>query len=332
MTVEPAITMSAAKSADEVRVRMRCPACRQPGNAVTLVGPSGYSDCARCHFVIANQDGIWRALPPLRELYFRRFAVEYSTVREREGRGSPTAEYYLALPYQDISGRNEWQWRIRARSFDYLLTHVLPQVEMRQGTPLRVLDLGAGNGWLSYRLAQQGHDCLAIDILDNPLDGLGAARHYSATARRAFACVQAEMNNLPFADGQFDLAIFNASFHYSESYLSTMRETLRCLRRGGEVVIVDTPFYHRNESGRAMVEEKRANFQQQYGFPSDSLRSREYLTAEVLEELALQCGLVWRVGRPWYGLGWALRPWNAKLHGRREPSKFYVFSAPVRGA
>lgn len=329
MIAEPAAKLSTATPG--WHVLMRCPACKQSMNALDLRRDAGQSECARCHFVIADQGGIWRALPPLRQLYFRRFATEYAIVREREGRGSHTAEYYLELPYRDINGRNASQWRIRARSFDYLLSQVLPGVESRLGSHLRVLDLGAGNGWLSYRLAQGGHDCVAVDLLDNPLDGLGAARHYLGHVSRPFVGVQAEMGNLPFDDGQFDVAIFNASFHYSEDYALTMREAIRCLCDGGEVLIMDTPYYQRDESGRTMVQEKYEAFRQQYGFRSDSLRSREYLTRESLQELARECGVQWRVGRPWYSVNWALRPWKARVLGRREPSKFYVFSATVGG-
>src|SRR3546814_2260458 len=55
---------------------------------------------------------------------------------------------YLALPYRDTDGTDRGQWRMRARSYDYIVRHLL------EGG--RVLDLGAGNGWMSYRLAQIG--------------------------------------------------------------------------------------------------------------------------------------------------------------------------------
>ena len=329
MLAQPATQRSAG--AQLRPVRMRCPACKHALRALPLSDPDERAACTACQFVIASQGGIWRALPPLRDLFYRRFATEYSLVREREGRGSPTAEYYLELPYHDLNGRNTRQWQIRARSFDYLRSRVLPAIEGRFGRHLRVLDLGAGNGWLSYRLAQRGYDCAAVDVLDDPLAGLGAGKHYAGRFLRPFVCVQAEMDNLPFVDGQFDLAIFNGSFHYSEDYTRTLRETLRCLRAGAEVVIVDTPYYQREESGRAMVQEQFENFREKYGFRPDSLRSREYLTPERLQELAAACGLRWQIGRPWYGVSWALRPWQAKLQGRPAPAEAYVLSATAGG-
>jgi predicted RNA methylase len=51
-------------------------------------------------------------------------------------------------------------------------------LETQFGRPLRIADLGAGNCWLSYRLALRGHLPIAIDIQGDPLDGLGAGLHY----------------------------------------------------------------------------------------------------------------------------------------------------------
>jgi SAM-dependent methyltransferase len=318
-------------AADTRGLVLRCPVCAASLGRVEFSAAAAIGECQNCGFRVARQGGIWRALAPMRELYYRRFAAEYSAIRAREGRGSETAEYYLALPFRDVTGHNAWQWWIRACSFEYLASRALPPIEARFGRPLDVLDMGAGNGWLSYRLGLRGHACVAVDLLDNHQDGLGAAWHYERQLARPFVCVQAEMDNLPFDDAQFDVAVFNASLHYSEDYVRTLREVIRCLRPGGEVLIVDTPFYDRDESGRAMVLEKHVTFQQQHGFRSDSIRSQEYITPRVLAEMEQACGIRWHIGRPWYGLGWALRPWKAKLKGRREPSRFYIFSATVGG-
>src|SRR5256885_4336725 len=102
----------------------------------------------------------------------RQFLDDYIKIRHAEGRGSHDAAYYLALPFQDITGRLQDQWTIRAKSFRYLERRMLPRFE--RGTPLRIADLGAGNCWLSYRLALRGHHAIAIDILGDPLDGLAA--------------------------------------------------------------------------------------------------------------------------------------------------------------
>jgi SAM-dependent methyltransferase len=311
---------------------IRCPACFKSLGALKRTAPSLFDiglRCSACSMQIRNQKGIWTALVPEREQRFQQFIKEYQFVRASEGRGSDTADYYLALPFRDLSGRNHSQWAIRARTFRYLEGHILPTLE-RAMPALDVLDLGAGNGWLDYRLALRGHRPVAVDLLTNSSDGLGAASHYLERLPTLFPRFQAEFNRLPFAHDQFDCAIFNASFHYSEKYEETLAEVIRCLRPGGWVVIADSPWYRKDESGQRMLEERRLAFIERFGFPSDSVNSEEYLTDERLAALADRFHLVWQTNSPYYGVRWSLRPVIAKLKGKREPSEFRIYVAQVK--
>jgi SAM-dependent methyltransferase len=263
-------------------------------------------------------------------MHFHRFVKQYETVRMREGRGSSSPDFYTALPFHDLTGNKTWEWKIRCRTFLYALKHIFAPIEAACPQGCDVLDIGAGNCWLSHQLARRGHRPVAVDLLDNETDGLGAARNYSADLRHPFLCVQAEMDHLPFSSAQFDIVFFNAAFHYSVDYEQTIAEALRCLRRPGHLIISDSPFYRSKLSGPKMVEEKHSEFEKRYGFRSDSIPSREYLTRPMLDHLADTFGLQWKTLRPWYGINWALRPLKAYLSGKREPSKFYLFWAEVQ--
>ena len=100
----------------------------------------------------------------------------------------------------------------------------------------------------------------------------------------AFPRFQAEMDCLPFADAQFDLVVFNAALHYSTHPYTTLRESLRCLRQDGHLLIVDSPIYHNEQSGLLMKEERHRQFFKDYGFRSDSVPSIEFLTYEMVQE------------------------------------------------
>ena len=104
-----------------------------------------------------------------------------------------------------------------------------PQVSARScespGENRRVLDLGAGNGWLAYQLSRRGHSVVAVDWSDDEFDGLGALCHYAAT----LAACHADFAALPFADAQFDLIVFNAALHYARNLADTFAESLRVL-------------------------------------------------------------------------------------------------------
>jgi ubiquinone/menaquinone biosynthesis C-methylase UbiE len=124
-----------------------------------------------------------------------------------------------------------------------------------------------------------------------------------------------------------DVVIFNASFHYSEEYTSTLEEALRVLSRDGRIVIMDSPVYRRSASGEKMVEERKAQFKEKYGFASDHLHSENYLTYSRLDELAKKFHIQWKFFTPFYGLRWMLRPVVAGILRRREPAKFHLLVA-----
>src|SRR6185369_9129822 len=213
-----------------------------------------------------------------------RFLDDYVKIRHAEGRGSQDSAYYLALPYRDITGRLQDQWTIRAKSFRYLERRVLPPIEKQFGRPLRIADLGAGNCWMSYRLALRGHRPVAIDILGDPLDGLVAGSHYQS--RTPFTRANAEFDHLPLPAGSVDVAIYNASIHYSTDYRRTLGEIRRCLAPPGCFLIVDSPVYRRREHGEMMRRERHQQFEKSYGFASDTLPSLEFFDEPLLDELS----------------------------------------------
>jgi SAM-dependent methyltransferase len=309
-------------------IRLRCPQC---GSSIGDLSKDHFAlTCPCCGLTMPCRRGVWQMLSPEREAHFARFVDDYQRIRAGEGRGSKSDDYYLALPYRDLSGRNSWQWAIRARTFRYIERKILPGIITLAHPSLRILDLGAGNGWLSYRVAKQGHSPVAVDLMTNDQDGLEAAQHYKQSLPSSlFPRFQAELDNLPFADSQFDLVIFNASFHYSENYEKTMAEALRCTRRNGSVIIADTPWYGDEQSGRRMLEERRASFVTRYGFPSDSISSLEYLSDQRLAHMESWLGIHWRVYEPYYGIRWQMRPWLAKLGRKRMPSRFRIYVAKV---
>jgi SAM-dependent methyltransferase len=295
-------------------VALQCPCCR--------TNMSGL-DCLLCGLRMQVHRDIVHALLPGRVEHYARFIDDYERIRSEEGRGSRNEDFYLGLPYKDTSGRNTKQWNIRARSYKCLVEDVLKPLGRRG----RILDLGAGNGWMSYRLALAGFRPVAVDLLTNEQDGLAAAVHYHNHLPEPFPRFQAEMTRLPFQNEQFDAIIFNASFHYSEDYEASLREALRCLRNGGMVIISDTPWYSQEESGRQMISERHAAFLQRFGTASDSISSLEFLTDERLRLLEEQLSIQWTVHTPEYGLKWALRPFLARLRRRREPSRFRIYAA-----
>lgn len=249
----------------------------------------------------------------------QRFLDDYLRIRRAEGRGSDDPAYYLALPFRDLSGTLSSQWEMRGRTYRYFERRVLGR------RPLDVLDLGAGCGWMSYRLSLAGHRAVAVDILTDGRDGLGAARHYPAFPR-----FEAEFDRLPFAEGSFDLAVFNASVHYSADYSRTLAEARRCVRKNGRIVLLDSPVYRERVHGELMRKQRREQFLARYGTESDHVGSVEYLDVPTIQKLGRELEIDWRVHKPWYGVAWHLRPLKAWFKGARPPSRFWILEGILK--
>lgn len=298
---------------DKLPFQLACPACHTP-----LIVEDTRAVCPQDGRIFQRKNGIWGFLLLECLTHYAQFMQEYETVRLAEGRHSDDPAYYRALPWQDLSGRMTAVWQIRATSFRTLLHRLVEPLAAQQSQPLRILDVGAGNGWLAYQLAKSGHNLAAIDLTTNAFDGLGVHTMYDA----AFCPIQAEFGHLPLAEAQADLTIFNAAFHYAERYEDVLAEAWRVTQPEGLVIVLDSPLYRQPENGRRMVREREAAFQKKYGFRGSALASENFLTFARITQLAqashTSTAYFWPVPR-WRQL---IRTMKVKLRRQREPAQF----------
>jgi SAM-dependent methyltransferase len=105
-----------------------------------------------------------------------------------------------------------------------------------------VADLGAGFGWLTFRLAQVGYRVVAVEASVDDLWGLGAAEaHYAP--HTDFYPVQGDLEHAPLQPDKLALVILNASLHYARD-LEALRRCARALT-GGRLIVLDTPIARR---------------------------------------------------------------------------------------
>ncbi|MFI5256693.1 MAG: class I SAM-dependent methyltransferase [Gemmatimonadales bacterium] len=259
-----------------------------------------------------------------------RFRAAYAIHRASEGRKLDRRQL-LAMPYLR-SGPLAGQWTIRARTFGTFVERVLTPLATRSARPLRVLDLGAGNGWLCYRAALAGCDATALDLRDDDVDGLGAARGYLDSTPVRFERIVGSFDALPIAPATYDVVVFNASLHYAVDLSLVLREARRAARIGGRVVILDSPFYAREEHGEAMIAEKQRDGTDLFGARADDLLAIpfiEYLTHDRLVAASAGLGLAWHRRRVRYPLRYEARAAIAWLRRRRPPSRFDLWESIV---
>lgn len=240
---------------------------------------------------------------------YERFLEPYQAVRRAEGWGTSESTYYRKLPAVASNDPQRAIWRVRAASFRALLGVV--------GARRRILDLGAGNGWLTYQLSRHGHSVAAVDWNDDARDGLGAFIHYPL----ALEVYRADFRALPFAASEFDAVVFSASLHYANACAPVIAEALRVLAPDGTLIVMDSPLYHDAASGRAMLAEKQRQLRERFNLDiaADSIG---FLTYADFDSLGRVFRLRWRRIEPYVDVLWNTRHLRARLRGHGEPAHF----------
>jgi SAM-dependent methyltransferase len=228
----------------------------------------------------------------------RSFAEDYGRVRLAEGQASADPEFARRLPFRDITGRNGAAWRTRA--LHYVAIRVGLEIARAVApSAVRVLDLGAGNGWMARRLAGSFR-VTALDA-DGSALGLGALRDARVTR------VVADVEALPLRTGSFDTVIAAAALHYAVDLTAALAEAARVLRPGGLLIVADSPLYEGADARERAWQRTRAHYAS-FGAAHLAARYRG-LTRDELDA----CGLFrfvtvlpgltsWRAGlRAWRG-------------------------------
>jgi SAM-dependent methyltransferase len=260
------------------------------------------------------RDGIYRFLSDKRLEELEPALAQYRLVRQRDGYRGRDPTYYRALPFVDRHDPDVLVWRVRRQSFRSLCHGIM------RAPSLRVLELGAGNCWLTNRLAQFGHRCVALDLLDDPEDALGAARHYETR----FTRVQADFDALPLAPNQFDVVIFNASLHYSPNPAATLRHAGKALAPGGTTVVMDSPVFATESDGLRMLSDRRRRFAEYLDAPIGW--GVGFLTIDLLERAASESNVSVRRVASAGGLRWAVKRWIAGQKLGRQPATFGIWA------
>ncbi len=106
-------------------------------------------------------------------------------------------------------------------------------LDIRRGE--RVLDVAAGTGNASIPAALRGADVVASDLTPELFD---AGHRLAEEAGAELAWVPADAEALPFADGEFDVAMSSIGIMFAPHHERSSAELLRVTRSGGRIGVL----------------------------------------------------------------------------------------------
>lgn len=162
------------------------------------------------------------------------FEKQYIRLRCKEKRLYKDEEV-SNLPYVPESHIHYKEWQLRKWSADKLVSFL-----GAKNKPLNILEIGCGNGWLSFQLSTL-KDSRVIGQDINFTELQQAARVFNGNAGLRFVC--GNMFSDILANQYFDVIVFAASIQYFPSFNSIMQLALNKLHKDGEIHIIDSHFY-----------------------------------------------------------------------------------------
>jgi SAM-dependent methyltransferase len=113
---------------------------------------------------------------------------------------------------------------------------------LRERGSLRILQLNARRGWAARALAEDGHQVVATDLLDDAHIGLGCAVQLRDQTGQGFACVRTDPSALPFRPEAFDCVFGFDTLGHAPDLERLLQEVSRVLRPGGFFVALQEAF------------------------------------------------------------------------------------------
>jgi ubiquinone/menaquinone biosynthesis C-methylase UbiE len=178
----------------------------------------------------------------------------YTTLRKKEGRLHNDTEV-KELPHVPKNHPLAAEWKVRKYTAQKLVKYFLAKQK-----PIRILEIGCGNGWLCHQLSF---------IPNFTITGLDVNMYELEQADRVFKSIP----NISFIYGDifedilpeksFDIIVFAASIQYFSSITEVLDRVIPLLSPNGETHIIDSPFYNSDKEASEAKERSAVYFEKQ---------------------------------------------------------------------
>ena len=166
------------------------------------------------------------------------FEKSYHNLRLSEQR-IYTNEQIAKLPDIDPKHIHYNEWSIRKKSSEQLI-----KLLEKKKQKLNIFEAGCGNGWLSAKLATlKNATVTGIDV--NRIELMQAVTTFEKINNLNF--IYGNISDCELNPHSFHVIVFAASLQYFSSLNTIITKALSLLTADGEIHIIDTPFYNKNE-------------------------------------------------------------------------------------
>ena len=211
------------------------------------------------------------------------FVSLYQSLREKEERVFSDSALWQ-LPEVEATHPHFAEWQLRKTSAKRLILWLI-----RKKSPLDILEIGCGNGWLSHQLAAiPGSRVTGTDI--NSFETEQAKRVFASKSNLNF--IHGEASPALFKGRKFDIILFASAMQYFESVGETIGNARSMLKSHGEIHIMDSPFYR--EDQREEARQRSIRYYESLGF---SEMSRYYFHHSYDELKGIQFRLLYDPGK-----------------------------------
>jgi 2-polyprenyl-3-methyl-5-hydroxy-6-metoxy-1,4-benzoquinol methylase len=223
-----------------------CPTCRTPLDNAHV--------CANGH-VFEEKDGVLALLDPAFAAQLAAFCEPFERMRAGTAMRLLDPAVYLRLPATP-PGHPPYEWRLRR--YDLALLRRLLRRRPRQ----TILDVGAWNGWLSNRVASDGHAVTAVDYFDDEYDGLRARKFYASS----WQAVQMDLLDLPALGETFDVIVLNRCVQFFPQPAAAVAQAKALLAPGGLLILTGLELYRDPRAKAARVAHLLHSHRHRYDF------------------------------------------------------------------
>lgn len=184
------------------------------------------------------------------------FSDLYIKVREKENRLYSEQEI-KKLPNLEKNHPHYEEWRLRVKSTDRFITYL-----KGKNKPLKILEVGCGNGWFSHLMSTLGK----TEVTGLEINTMELEQATNAFQKENLKFIYADLfENTELNTHEFDIIVFNSCLQYFENLTPLFQIVTDLLSANGEIHIIDTPFYKNNTIENAR--QRTQTYYEKLGFP-----------------------------------------------------------------